>query len=394
MNWFYYSDTNAPANEIEELLIRKQYSLKSIFRVEDMHQSLVNNEQSVLFLKSNSKYNVYELCQEISVLYPHVYIIMIVPDNMENIKKAMHVGASDILRSSSEEEEIKEVILQAEKYMKHRASKDKVYSINLSKKDCRVISVSHPKGGTGRTSLIVNSAAAFAKQGQKVAVIDANFQFGDIALYFDLKPTRTIYEWVKEAYGRTNYSIDQYMVTHKSGVSILAAPPRPEFFEHINIEHMRTAIEEMKKLFDIILIDTPGYLSEIELFCLKSSEEILVLITNDLPVLRTTKLYIDTLDSLNLKGKVKLVENRAVKNKGINPKKIEEILGAELFATLPEQENIVRPSLNEGVPYIVSQPRSQIAIAVLKLTEKLSIHDGDELLPRKKEKRGLFLLKR
>lgn len=393
MKWFYYSDTNAPANDIESLLTGKKYSLKSIFKIEDIHQSLVNNEQSVLFIKTNSKYNIYEICQEISVLYPHVYIILIVPDNMENIKKAMHVGASDILRTSSEEEEIKEVIFQAEKYMMHRASKEKVYTINLTKKDCRVISVSNPKGGLGRTSLVVNAAAAFAKQGQKVAVIDANLQFGDVALYFDIKPSRTIYEWVKEAYGRAHYSIDQYMVNHTFGVSILAAPPRPEFFEYINVEHMKTAIEEMKKLFDVILIDTPGYLSDIELISLKSSEEILIVITNDIPVLRTTKLYIDTLDSLNLKGKVKLIENRALKNKGIDNKKIEEILGLELFASLPDQEGIVKTSLNEGVPFILTQTRSSIAKAVIQLTEKLSIHDGDRLLPRKKERKG-FLIKK
>ena len=44
-------------------------------------------------------------------------------------------------------------------------------------------------------------------------------------MYFNLKPNRTIYEWVKEAYGRSNFSIDQYMVKHDSGVYILAAPP-------------------------------------------------------------------------------------------------------------------------------------------------------------------------
>jgi pilus assembly protein CpaE len=394
MKWFYYSDTNMSADEIEGFLIEKKYSLQSIYKIEDMHQILIENEKSVLFLKANIKYNVYELCQEISVLYPHVYVILIVPDNMENIKKAMHVGASDILRTSSEEEEIIEVILQAEKYMKHRASKEKTYSINIAKKDCRVISVSSPKGGVGRTSLVVNMATAFAKQGQKVAVIDGNLQFGDVALYFDSKPTKTIYEWVKEAYGRSHYCIDQYMVNHNSGVSVFAAPLRPEFFEYIHVEHIQSAIEEMKKLFDVILIDTPGYLSDIELISLKSSEEILVVITNDIPVLRSTKLYVDTLNSINLKGKVKLVANRVVKNKGIDHKKIEEILGLKLFLTLPDQEGIVKNSINEGIPYILTQTRSPISKAVLQLTEILTNNDkADGLLPRKKERKG-FLIKK
>ncbi len=78
----------------------KQYSLTNIDKVEDMHEHLLQHQQSVLILKAESKYNVYELCQEVSVLYPHVYIVLIVPENMENMKKAMQVGASDLLRTS------------------------------------------------------------------------------------------------------------------------------------------------------------------------------------------------------------------------------------------------------------------------------------------------------
>ncbi|MFK4998205.1 hypothetical protein ACI2OX_15215 [Bacillus sp. N9] len=113
INWFYYSDTNAPAGEIETFLNAKEWTLRNITRIEDLHQHFISNKQSVLFIKANSLFNVYELCQELSVLYPHVYIIMIVPDNMENMRKAMHVGASDMLRSSADQEEIREAIVQA-----------------------------------------------------------------------------------------------------------------------------------------------------------------------------------------------------------------------------------------------------------------------------------------
>ena len=93
--------------------------------------------------------------------------------------------------------------------------------------------------------------------GKKVAIIDGNLQFGEVAMYFNMKPKRTIYEWVKEGYGRQNYSISQYMTVSESDVSILAAPQRPEFFEGISEDHMKAAIEEAKKLFDIVLIDMP-----------------------------------------------------------------------------------------------------------------------------------------
>ena len=210
ISWFYFSDTNTPPGEIQAQLDKKQFQLISTNQVEKLNHLLVSNEQSVLFLKANTLYNVYELCQEISALYPHVYIILIVPDNMENLKKAMLLGASDLLRTSYKQEELFEAIDHARKFMEHRANKDHHF-IKLLKEDSRVIAVAGPKGGVGRTVVTVNLAAAFVRMGKRVAVIDANLQFGDAAVYLNIKPKRTIYEWVKEGYGRTIYSIDQYM---------------------------------------------------------------------------------------------------------------------------------------------------------------------------------------
>ena len=87
--------------EIETYLNEMKWTLKNISKVEELHPHLIEGEQNVLFIKANSLFNVYELCRELSVIYPHVYIIMIVPDNMENMRKAMHVGAFDLLRASS-----------------------------------------------------------------------------------------------------------------------------------------------------------------------------------------------------------------------------------------------------------------------------------------------------
>ena len=199
--------------------------------------------------------------------------------------------------------------------MDHRSSKENMYSSHLVKQESRVISICSPRGGIGRTSLTVNLAVAFAKQGKKVAVIDGDLQFGDVAMYFNLKPNRTIYEWVKEAYGRSNFSIDQYMVKHDSGVYILAAPPRPEFFEVVEEVHIITAIEEARKIFDVILIDTSAYLSEIHLNLLEEADDLLLMTKNDLSALRINKLYLDTLESMNLKGKVKVVLNTSKESK-------------------------------------------------------------------------------
>ncbi|MFP5112717.1 AAA family ATPase [Bacillaceae bacterium C204] len=393
INWVYFSDTNTPPGEIKTLLEKKQFHLTATNQIDKLRTLLVENNQLVLFIKSHTFFNVFDLCQEISVLYPHVYIILIVPDNRENLKKAMHMGASDTLRSSYNHEELCEAIEHAKKYMQHRAKKDTRF-VNLLKEKSKVIAVSNPKGGIGRTIVTVNLAVALARMGKKVAVIDGNLQFGEVATYYNVKPKRTIYEWVKEGYGRENYSINQYMTNVEGDVSILAAPPRPEFFEGILVEHIKAAIEEAKKLFDVVLIDMPVHLSEIHLQCLDLSDEILLLTVNEISVLRLSQLYLDTLESINLKDRVKLILNRYVKGQGLEINKIEEILGREIVFRLPEQANVASSSIKIGQPFILSNSRSHLGKAVLKLSEKLFEQKLVDTKEIKKVKRWSLLGKR
>jgi pilus assembly protein CpaE len=390
INWVYFSDTNTSPGEIKRLLEEDSYELTTTYQIEKLHGLLIENKQSILFIRAITLYNVYDLCQEISTLYPHVYIILIVPDNMENLKKAMLMGASDTLRSSYKFEELSEALFHAKKYMQHRANKENQF-INLVKENSRVIAVSSPKGGVGRTLLTVNLAVTFTKMGKKVAIIDANLQFGEVGMYCNMKPKRTIYEWVKEGYGRPNYSINQYMTISEYDVSVLAAPPRPEFFEGIAEEHLRSAIEEAKKLFDVVLVDLPVAISEIHLGCLDLADEILLVTTNDISTLRLSQLYLETLESIKLKDKVKLVLNRQTKGQGLESKKIEEIFGMEIFHHLPDQPNVAVASINEGNPFILSNSRSLLGKAVLKLTEKLFEDVGEEMPVKKREKRWFLL---
>ncbi|MBS8266581.1 hypothetical protein DYI25_19340 [Mesobacillus boroniphilus] len=371
INWYYFSDTNSPPGEIKTFLHKLDASFTSVTQVESLHKKLAENEHSVLFIRSNPVLNGYDLCQEVSILHPSVYIVLIVPDNMENLKKAMHMGASDILRYSYTFEKMRETILRAKRYMEFRSNKETHNTFKLINGDSRVITVCNPKGGIGRTMLTVNLAASFAKRGKRVAIIDANLQFGEVTMFLNIKTKRTIYEWVKEAYGREELTIDQYMATHESGVSVLAAPLRPEFFEGITETHVRAAIEEVKQYYDVVLIDTPAFISDIHLSCLDLSDEILLVTINDLSVMRISKLYLETLETIRQREKVKVILNKQGKNKSLDLKKIEEILTSEIYSVIPEQDSVSNSSISTGQPFIISNPRSHIGKAVWQLTEKM-----------------------
>lgn len=386
MDWFYYSEYNIHPEELEKLLTEKNQDITSFKRLDDLKARLALSSSSILFLQTHG--DVYELCEEISIQYPDVYIILLKEEKID-MKKAMHAGASNILRMPVQLKELIEVVFQAQRYMNFRAI-HKTSSIGDREEDCQVISVCSPLGGVGRSFLTINLAASYARQGKLVAVLDTDIQFGDVSMYLDIKPKKTMYEWVKEGYERGQYSIDGYMSKHESGVAILSTPPRPEFFELITEEHIQTAITELKKEYEIIIIDTPAFISEILLKSLTLSDHILLLTTGDLPALRKTRLFIDTLETLNLSEKMKLVLNRDSKNRVIDVKKVQDILQRALYSTLPEQTLQAAASINEGAPIILKTPKSPLSKSILTLSSKLVSNNEDETSSNKSKRWALL----
>jgi pilus assembly protein CpaE len=135
----------------------------------------------------------------------------------------------------------------------------------------------------------------------------------------------------------------------------------------------------------------PVYLSEIHLGCLDMADEILLLTINELSTLRLSKLYLETLDTIKLKDKVKLVLNRQVKGQGLEVKKIEEILGLKVYYSLPDHVKVASSSIKTGEPFMISNSRSQLGKSVWKLSEMLNEQLKDETMEKKKEKRRFLI---
>src|SRR6266853_1119710 len=88
----------------------------------------------------------------------------------------------------------------------------------------RIITVTGPRGGCGKTVLATNLAVAMARESEKIALIDLNLWGGDIAMLLDMTPRRTLGDLLP-GFGGIDYDVvEAMMVKHATGVSVLAAP--------------------------------------------------------------------------------------------------------------------------------------------------------------------------
>jgi chromosome partitioning protein len=226
----------------------------------------------------------------------------------------------------------------------------------------KTIALHSYKGGTGKTTLIANLAAIYAKSGFNVALLDFDLYAPSLSAYFKKKPQTFINDLLN---GQANISDILYDLTNElelKGKFLLGfSSSRKEDVNEIEIKHnskwqieaVRRFIKAKKDLsdqfnIDYLFIDTsPGirYWSINSLAC--SDFIFLLLKDSDMDVEGTQKMIIDIYDSLSRFGanyyiilnKVpgETIKEEETKNRDEKSwiKELERVVGAEIIGSIP-----------------------------------------------------------
>lgn len=144
-------------------------------------------------------------------------------------------------------------------------------TINLGKKrgktdPARSICFFSPKGRAGRTTLASLLALNIVEKTQEtVALIDADLQFGDLPIFFDIEPQHTIVDAVHDIKLLTPIAFASYFHEIKKNLYMLSSPDRPEYAELIDAETLIEIIKLAGHCFRYLLIDLPTGFNPISL---------------------------------------------------------------------------------------------------------------------------------
>jgi pilus assembly protein CpaE len=222
-----------------------------------------------------------------------------------------------------------------------------------------VICVLGLKGGSGKTLTSVNLGVSLAQAGHRVAIMDLDLQFGDIALAMGIPPTRTIYDLVRSGGSLDAGKLEDFLVEHQSGARALLAPVRPDQAAMITVPFLQEVQRLLGEMFEFVVIDTPPSFAPEVISAVDSSNDVLVVAMRDTLSLKNTKLGLETLERMDYdRSRVKILLNRANTNVGIEREDVLAILGRDVDARVPSHRDITR-SINQGEP--IAQQRSSEA---------------------------------
>lgn len=262
--------------------------------------------------------------------------------NGEIILRAMRLGAKEYLSLNPSPEDLEAMINKLTLVPR----KD-----DGSKGPAPFVGVMGSKGGVGATVIASQLAATLQSAGFSTCLLDLNLRNGDVALHFNVDPIYTLMD-VARREDDIDASIMRSIVTpHKSGMSILAAPLRPEDAEFISGAHVARALAILESEYDVVVVDIPRYWDDASLRALDHLSQLILVTSFDLPTLAHTRYDLDLLSRLQVaNGKIRLVANRDSRNNVVSHAEAEKFLGRGLDFRIPNDYRTIMDSVSTGTP--------------------------------------------
>jgi pilus assembly protein CpaE len=311
-------------------------------------------------------------------------VILSVQSDQNYMRRAMLAGARDFLTKPPMGDELISAIRRAGAMAQAEHSKTinvqpmptagslgalPAYAIPKGK----IVTVYSPKGGSGCTTIAVNLALTLHNEDTRVALVDGNLQFGDVAVFVNEQGKNTIIDLAPRAEELDPEIVEEVMLKHAaSGLHILAAPSRPEYAEKVSSGQFSRVLEYLRQIYAYVVIDTASLLTDVTLAAIDLSDLIVLVSTQDIPSIKNCRLFLDLSQTLGIeRDRILFAMNRYDKRINITPERVAENLKQEVSSVIPMDEATVMKAVNRGVPFVLEAKNQPATRGILSLAESV-----------------------
>ena len=236
----------------------------------------------------------------------------------------------------------------------------------------RMVTVFAPKGGVGKTTLAFNLAVAAATLGSRTVLVDGSIQFADVRSLLRLPDTTpSMLDLPTDRVAEMD--LEEVLWRDASGIDVLLAPPRVELAEMVLARDLEKTISLLRRLYDLIVVDTGVALGDVTLSLLDQADMILEIVTYDGTTIRNTLAMADTFAKIGYPpAKLRYLVNRADAAAGVDPADLVKRLGREPDFRVRSEGHVVVAAGNRGEAFILSAPEAGVTNDVLGVARRIA----------------------
>lgn len=337
---------------------------------------------AVITLKQDHLENGFALIKEAIAAAPATAIITASSEvSPAMIMGSIRAGAREFLQLPVNADELRTVMERTAEFCR--------LTHNSANNNSRMVAVFSGKGGAGVSFFATNLAAAMNTQ---TLLVDLNLQAGDSASFLGLEAKYSLVDFVRNRARLDESLMTSLLTPHSTNLSLLAAPTEAHEAEEVKADDVTEILHQLGQKFERIVIDLPHTFDPVTIAALDMADDILLVLTLDIPGIRSTKRALKVFDNLGYpREKTRVVVNRWSKNIDVELQKVEGHLGEQLIGFIPNDYRKVMDSINLGRPLVQSDPASKIALEIKRIAG-LTVERSSttSLLPRKRSLRSLF----
>jgi pilus assembly protein CpaE len=182
--------------------------------------------------------------EQINRNHPGIYLVLVSDPRPGLFERALRSGVRDVVSPSAPDDAVIDVLRRGfEHASRWRASLPPAGGPGGGGdgKRPRIITVLSPKGGVGKTFTTTNLAMALnMHEPGKVAIIDLDLQFGDVAGAMHLSPEHTVADAARSTTGAQAQTMSSmvkvFLTPHESGIYVMCGPDDPAEADEVSYE--------------------------------------------------------------------------------------------------------------------------------------------------------------
>jgi len=212
----------------------------------------------------------------------------------------------------------------------------------------KVFAVVNAKGGSGATTVAVNTATALQEAHGKTVLVDMA-PIGHAALHLNVRPSFGVADALQNLHRMDGSLLDGLMTTYKNGLHLLAGPQQPY--------NTAPSAAELARLFDLlvsqynyVVIDCSSRLDATTRLICELSNAVLLITQADVVSLWSAGRVQTFLEEGVGRDRLRLVLNRYKKIPGFGDEDVEKATSCKVLWRIPNNYQFVGPAIDRGTP--------------------------------------------
>lgn len=324
----------------------------------------------VLEVDPHSRVSMQRL-HELKKACPKLPIVAAIADASISLVRALiREGVTDVVSLPFQFDEVLETTADVLAMLRQQAGKEEALA--------PMIAVVRSIGGCGATSVATHLVAQLgetAGTGKKVAIVDLDLQFGNVANFLSGDGRGSISDLL-ESNERLDDELMESVARHFGDrVDIFAAPDEILPLESVNTDALLRVLEMLRRNYAYVVLDLPANWTNWTLSAAAACDQIVMVVELSIASLRQARRRLELFNSVGIDPhKVEIIVNRIERRlfRAIDLSDVANTLGHDVLGSISLEESLVSSAQDQGILTSQIHRKSKFAADVAKLAGQLA----------------------